>query len=192
MWNRWHIAGRRMPAEMWTAGSGLGDWTVRELYAHVSRGVSTLADLIAQPLCTDEPELSDAAAYFAALRPLGKQGAAQVAQAARIWAAERADEVLVEAFHGQAGRVLAALSVNGNNVVRSIAGTIRLSDFAVTRILEATVHLLDLGAVVAHAAGPTPDALHRTVDVLTDLFPPADFVLAATGRSSSVVLPVLT
>jgi hypothetical protein len=192
MWYRWHTAGRRMPAAMWPASSGLGDWTVRELYAHVSRGVSTLADLVARSASTEEPDLPDAAAYFAALRPLGVAGAAQVAAAARAWAAERADEVLVDAFHGQADMVLAALPGTGNTVVRSIAGTIRVADFAVTRILEATVHLLDLGAVVSHAGIPTPDALHRTVDVLADLVPPADFVLAATGRSSPVVLPVLT
>jgi hypothetical protein len=189
MWNRWRGAGRRMPAEMWLASSGLGNWTVRELYAHVSRGVSTLADLITQSPSTDEPDLPDAAAYFAAVRPLG---GAQVAETARVWAAERTDEALVEAFHGQADVVLAALPAAGNTVVRSIAGTIRVADFAVTRILEATVHLLDLGAVVPHVDTPTPDALHRTVDVLTDLVPPADFVLAATGRSSPVVLPVLT
>jgi uncharacterized protein (TIGR03083 family) len=192
LWSRWYDAGRRMPVNMWAAHSGLGNWTVRELYAHVSRGVSTLADLAAQSPSTDEPDLPDAAAYFATLRPLGAEGAAQVAEAATAWAAERTNEVLVEAFHGVAGTILATFPTVERNVVRSIAGTIRVADFAVTRILEATVHLLDLGAAVPQAGMPPPDALHRTVDVLADLIPPADFVLAATGRPSRLVLPVVT
>lgn len=170
-----------MPADLWAARSGLGDWTVRELYAHVSRGVSTLTDLLAQPPCDGEPELPDAAAYFAAVRSLD---AAQVARTASAWAAERTTEALVEEF-----RTVPEL---GNTVVRGIAGTIRVADFAVTRIVEATVHLLDLGAVAPHADGPTPDALHRTVDVLADLTPATEFVLAATGRPAPAVFPVLT
>jgi hypothetical protein len=188
LWHGWRDAGLRMPADLWRARSGLGDWTVRELYAHVSRGVSTLGDLLAQAPVPGEADLPDAAAYFAALR--GTAGAAQVARTARAWAAGRTDEVLIEAFRADA--VLAALPTVGDAVVHSIAGTIRVGDFAVTRILEATVHLLDLGAVVPHAGRPGPDALRRTVDVLADLAPPTDFVLAATGRAAPAVFPLMT
>jgi hypothetical protein len=183
LWREWHSAGLWMPEDRWTAPSGLDDWTVRELYAHVGRGVSVLADMATQAPAGGEPDLPDAAAYFAALRPLG---GAEVARTAKAWAAERSDDALVEAFHAPVP------TLSRNAVVRSIAGTIRVTDFAVTRILEATVHLLDLHAVASHAGTPAPDALRRTVDVLADLTPPTDFVLTATGRPSAAVFPVLT
>lgn len=192
LWRRWHAAGLWMPADRWTARSGLGEWTVRELYAHVGRGVSVLADLLAQDPAGGEPDLPDAGAYFAALKPLGAAGAAQVAKTASAWAAERSDEALVATFRDPAAMIITALPAAGNRVVRSIAGTIRVADFAVTRILEATVHLLDLDAVASHTGLPAPDAMRRCVDVLTDLTPPADFVRAATGRPAPVVFPVLT
>lgn len=182
-----------MRADVWTTSSGLGDWTVRELYAHVGRGVWTLADLLTQSPSADGPTLPDAAGYFAALRPLGAAGATQVAEAARAWAADRADEVLVDAFGSPAVTVLAELVRQpGNAVVRSIAGTIRVADFVVTRVVEATVHLLDLADVAPHVSGPPLGALRRTVDVLADLSPAADFVRAATGRPGGPVFPVLT
>lgn len=182
LWREWHSAGLWMPEDRWTAPSGLDDWTVRELYAHVGRGVSVLAEMVTQAPNEGEPDLPDAAAYFAAVRPLS---AADVAKTASAWAAERSDDALVEVFR-------APVPTLSGNTVHSIAGTIRVADFAVTRILEATVHLLDLRAVASHAGMPAPDALRRTVDVLADLTSPTEFVLAATGRSSPVVFPVLT
>jgi uncharacterized protein (TIGR03083 family) len=188
VWHRWHEAGLRI--RTWTTPSGLGDWTVRELYAHVARGVETFVELLAQPPIAGEPEVPDAAAYFAALRPLGAAGAAHVAETARVWAAARTDGELVDVFAAPAAKVLGEL--NEDVVVRGIAGTIRVGDYAVTRVLEATVHLLDLADAVPQVSPPPPDALRRTVDVLTDLTPPADFVRLATGRPSAPVFPVLS
>ncbi|HWO65058.1 MAG TPA: hypothetical protein VNO31_33985, partial [Umezawaea sp.] len=73
-----------------------------------------------------------------------------------------------------------------------IAGVMRLGDYALTRVLEATVHLLDLVAAVPGAAEVPERALRRTVDVLADLTPPAEFIALATGRASGGVFPVLT
>jgi hypothetical protein len=173
-----------MAADQWQTPSGLGDWTVRDLYAHVGKGVHTLADLQSQPAIHDEPELPDAAAYFAALRPLGVAGAEQVARAAAQWAAERGKDVLVGDFDGPATAALTG--VVGHQVVRSIAGTIRMAEFVVTRIVEGTVHLLDLGRT------PPADAMDRVVDVLADLSPPEDFIRLATGRPAAAIFPVLT
>lgn len=181
-----------MPAGGWTAPTRLGYWTVRELYAHVGRGVWTLADLLSQPPLARDPGLPDAAGYFAALRSLGAAGAAQVAETASVWAEARADEVLVDAFDVPAEKVLAVLPAARNTVVRGLAGTIRVGDYAVTRIVEATVHLLDLRAAVPQVSAPPPEALRRTVDVLTDLSPPEEFIRLATGRPSAPVFPVLT
>ncbi|HYQ70195.1 maleylpyruvate isomerase N-terminal domain-containing protein [Actinophytocola sp.] len=192
LWRCWHEAGLKMPGPTWKAPSGLGEWTVRELYAHVGRGVWTLADLLGQPPLGREPGLPDAAGYFAALRSLGVQGAAQVAETASAWAGARTDDVLVDAFDVPAEKVLAVLPAARHSVVRGLAGTIRVADFAVTRIVEATVHLLDLAVAVPHVSAPPAEALRRTVDVLTDLSPPVELIRLATGRPAAPVFPVLT
>jgi len=189
LWRTWHEAGLGLAPDRWSAPSGLGDWTVRELYAHVGRGVTTTSRLL--PVAA-EPELPDAAAYFRALRPLGDEGAAQVAAAARDWAAERDLDTLVADFDEPAVTTLAAVRATGTGAVTTIAGAMRLSDYVLTRVLEATVHLLDLVAAVPGAAEVPERALRRTVDVLADLAPPAELIALATGRASGAVFPVLT
>jgi uncharacterized protein (TIGR03083 family) len=189
LWRTWHEAGVALAPERWSAPSGLGDWTVRELYAHVGRGVTTTARLIR---ADGEPDLPDAAAYFRALRPLGDEGAAGVATTARDWAAARDLDTLVADFDEPATAALTAVRATGTGVVTTIVGAMRLSDYVLTRVLEATVHLLDLIAAVPGAAEVPEPALRRTVDVLVDLAPPAEFIALATGRASSAVFPVLT
>ncbi|MEO6082423.1 MAG: maleylpyruvate isomerase N-terminal domain-containing protein [Umezawaea sp.] len=188
LWGAWHAVGLALTPEQWAAGSGLGDWTVRELYAHVARGVTTTSGLVAT---SSEAELPDAAAYFLALRGLGAKGAEQVAAHAREWAAARDVETLVGDFGGLAAATVAGVRAAATGVVVTIAGAMRLNDYALTRVLEATVHLLDLAAAVPGAVVVPEQALPRVVDVLADLTPPAEFIALATGRPSGPVFPVL-
>ncbi|MEV4319973.1 maleylpyruvate isomerase N-terminal domain-containing protein [Actinocrispum sp. NPDC049592] len=180
LWQQWQDVGTAMPAGRWSHPTGLGKWTVRDLFAHVALGVRTTVQLASQPAVESGPELGDAAAYFAALRPLGEAGAAQVARLATQWASVRSDAELVAGFD------VPVPDLAGDPVVRSIAGTIRFADYLVTRVLEATVHLLDVGVQ------PPGEALDRAADVLLDLCPPADFVRLATGRPAGPLFPVLT
>ncbi|MET1071707.1 MAG: maleylpyruvate isomerase N-terminal domain-containing protein [Umezawaea sp.] len=189
LWGDWHAAGLALTEAQWASASGLGEWTVRELYAHVGRGVATTAGLVA---VESGPELPDAAAYFRALRGLGAKGAAQVAAAAQDWAAGRDAGTLVGDFDGPAAKVVAGVRDTGTGVVATIAGAMRMSDYVLTRVLEATVHLLDLVAVVPGVVEVPQAALRRAVDVLADLAPPAEFIALATGRPSGAVFPVLT
>jgi uncharacterized protein (TIGR03083 family) len=188
LWGAWHAVGLALTPEQWAAGSGLGDWTVRELYAHVARGVTTTSGLVGT---SSEAELPDAAAYFLALRELGAKGAAQVAAQAREWAAARDVETLVGDFDGLAAATVAGVRAGATVVVVTIAGAMRLNDYALTRVLEATVHLLDLSAAVPGVVVVPEEALPRVVDVLADLTPPAEFIALATGRPSGPVFPVL-
>jgi hypothetical protein len=189
VWSCWLRAGRRMPAAVWERASGLGDWTVRELYAHVARGVTTLAGLVAEPLPGGEPELADAASYFGTL--MRRDAAAQVASAAREFA--RTATGLVDHFDGPATTALADARDAGASVVPTVAGSMRLADYVPTRVVEATVHLLDLRAAVPEVDLPPRRAMSRTVDVLVDLMPAPDFIRLATGRpNASAPFPVLT
>ena len=184
LWRTWHRAGSSLTSSQWASPSGLGDWTVRDLYAHVAKGVTTTATL---PVTREPPVLADAAAYFLALRPLGAQGAHHVAASAKEWATR---PTLVEDFDTLATSTLARFRTA--TTVTTIAGPMRILDYALTRVLEATVHLLDLTAAVPGIATVPEPALHRTVDVLADLTPPADFIALATGRSTPALFPVLT
>lgn len=192
VWSRWLFEGRRMPATTWQTPSGLGGWTVRELYAHVARGVTTLAGLLAQPPGHGRPDLPDAAGYFATLMARGTDGARGVAQAAREFAAARSTVELVDDFDRFASTTLIGARAAGTSIVPTIAGSLRLNDYVLTRVLEATVHLLDLCDAIPGVRPPPGPALRRTVDVLTDLLPAADFIRLATGRSPASVFPVLT
>lgn len=193
LWGQWMHAGRVMPRQRWDSCSGVGEWTVRELYGHVGRGVSTLAGLVAQAAPGGEPELPDAAAYFGTLMTRGAVGAHSVAAAATEWAATRTVDALVDDFDGAAASALADARSAGIALVPTIAGTMRTQDYVLTRILEATTHLLDLRARAGDMPQPSRAALSRTVDVVADLTPAAELIKLATGRPTACrVFPVLT
>ncbi len=191
LWLRWWQFGHRLADEQWSGPTRLERWRVRELYAHVARGIVTLGNLLADP--TGAPaEIPHAAAYFARLRG-GPASADEVARIAVQFAADTGDAGLADLF-GRAGiEVLtAAAALAPSTVLASIAGPIRLHSYLVTRIVEATVHMLDLQhALDAEAVVPEP-ALLRTVQVLVQLIPSASFIDLATGRGADPVFPVLT
>jgi uncharacterized protein (TIGR03083 family) len=191
LWLRWWQFGRRLTDEQWSAPTRLERWRVRELYAHVARGILTLGNLVAAPAGA-QAEISCAAAYFARLRG-GPASADEVARVAVRFAAETDDAGLVELFCEPRMEVLAAVAVLAPEMVlASIAGPVRLHSYLVTRIVEATVHLLDLQhALGAEVVVPEP-ALLRTVQVLVRLIPSASFIDLATGRGTDPVFPVLT
>ena len=58
-------------------------------------------------------------------------------------------------------------------------------------LLESTVHLLDVFDALGRAPDVPAAALRETAHLLADLADPVAFVEAATGRSSSSLLPVL-
>jgi len=191
LWLRWWQSGRSLTDEQWSAPTRLERWRVRELYAHVARGILTLGDLLAAP--SDAPaEITCAAVYFARLRG-GPGSADEVARVAVRFAAETGDAGLADLFGEPGTEVLAAAAALApETALASIAGPIGLHSYLVTRIVEATVHLLDLQhALGAEAMVPEP-ALRRTVQVLVWLIPSASFIDLATGRGTDQVFPVLT
>ena len=190
LWARWRQSGRRLAGEQWSGPTRLERWRVRDLYAHVARGIPTFGNLLASPAGTPA-EVSRAADYFARLRD--PASADQVARTAVRFAADTGDAGLADLFGKPATEVLATAAALGpTTVLASIAGPIQLHSYLVTRIVEATVHLLDLQhALDAGTMVPEP-ALLRTVRVLVQLIPSASFIDLATGRSTDPVFPVLT
>jgi uncharacterized protein (TIGR03083 family) len=191
LWARWQESGRRLAGEQWSGPTRLERWRIRDLYAHVARGIPTFGNLLASPVGTPA-EISHAADYFACLRG-GPASAGEVARIAVRFAADTGDAALSDFFGKPGTEVLAtARALKPETVLASIAGPIQLHSYLVTRIVEATVHLLDLQHALGTGAMVPEPALLRTVRVLVQLIPSASFIDLATGRSTDTVFPVLT
>ncbi len=91
-------------------------------------------------------------------------------------------------IRGWSEEALAILdSVPDDHPTRSIGGGVRFIDWLATRVVELTVHTLDLAAAVGIDAEPPEAALATTLGVLSDLGvatgKASELVMAATGRS---------
>ncbi|WP_051790932.1 maleylpyruvate isomerase N-terminal domain-containing protein [Amycolatopsis jejuensis] len=189
LWRCWAEASRDAPAAVW-AQPGLGVWSVKELYAHVSRGAATAAELIGRAT-EGTPEMPNASCYFGRLMAAGVRPDEQVARLAKERAARHSVPALAGAFGQAAAPVFEAARRHPDRLVTTVVGTMCTADYLVTRAVEATVHLMDFATVVPGAPVPPPGALDRTAAVLAGLADPADLIRLATGRPGPAVFPVL-
>ncbi|MBW3657801.1 MAG: maleylpyruvate isomerase N-terminal domain-containing protein [Actinobacteria bacterium] len=178
----------------------LGDWTVQQLVAHLIRGVDRIPSYLA---AGDPPDAgTDWLDYWSQAAETDPGGVAERArQFARAINGRRVLDVWKETLEVAVGEGRAAPA---DRLVRTPFGGIRLDHYLPTRVLEITVHGLDLRAALGLEEVATPIALGITAEVLDRLIegPRPDgladdavaWVLAATGRAPSddPRLPVLT
>jgi len=188
-WMDWAKLGADLSEGEWERPTRLPGWHVRTLYAHVARSVGVLATALREPLDT-EPQKRSASAYFASFRDVRAEAARSVDAAARAAAAEGPARA-VASLTDDGPRVLDAAEAAGHATISTVAGTISVPDYLLTRLVEATVHLLDLRHAVP-GPGPAPAAVDRVVDVLVGIAGPVAFVEAATGRADLAIFPLLT
>lgn len=144
---------------------GLGEWTIRDLVGHTSRALTTVEAYLAQP--APRIEIEDAAGYYTATRT-GVDHAA-VAERGRAAGADLGSDPAA-AVADLAARVAARVQAAPEDAtVRTLVGGMRLDDYLPTRVLELTVHSLDI--LVAAGASPAfPDApLRVTYRLVADL-----------------------
>lgn len=187
-------------AGAWLPTLSEGDWrlptrcppmTVHELAAHAWRGSSRLFELFAAGLVDDEPE-KDGVSYYrydpAVLGPAVLRRARETAT--RFASGAELAEAWARDWPAALGESRAMLA-REDPVLRGPLGTIRLSEYLRTRIVEVTVHHMDLRDALGLDPDPDPGALEATGDVLrgllgTDLRPlgtdDVRFVLTGTGR----------
>jgi uncharacterized protein (TIGR03083 family) len=125
----------QLTPEQSAAPTRLGDWTVRELVAHLSIavGVVTRALELPEPTRLELPLDAYAAATFA--------GAGAVDAAAHTASAETDPDVLF----ARADRVEEVLAtVSDERLVPLLPGAMGFADFLVTRVVELVVHTDDL------------------------------------------------
>ncbi|MEU9338090.1 sterol carrier family protein [Streptomyces sp. NPDC048290] len=156
----------------------LGDWTVRELAAHLAMAVGA----VARSLDHDEPARAD----FTPLDYAAVTGrhAEDVADAARRLAAAHPD---LDALYTATGRELTERTdgVPGSRVVETRVGATTLTGFLVTRTIELVVHTDDLAAAVPGLEIPYD---RQALAACTRVF--ADTLAAkAPGGSTEVRIP---
>lgn len=177
-----------VPADAWTR-TALGSWSLAELVAHLVRGVSRLTAYVDEPVDADGPA-TDRHGYFrydvAATSP---------AVAARAVAAAReVDAETLPALFAEAWREDAALAAElpADRLITTIQGPMRIDEYLATRVLEVTVHHLDVRAALDLPAAPTPEGGQLSAELLEGMLDGQRprmgrlrFLLTATGRLPS-------
>lgn len=187
----------RVPRDGW-AGKGLGSWTLAELVAHLVRGVTRLGDYIDQPVDPATP-LKDRVAYFRYDHTAQAPGVASRA----VEAAAGVDAETLPALFAEGWRAAAELAAElpAEQVMATFFGPMTLNEYVATRVLEVTIHHLDLRAALDLSPAPTADAGRLSMELLEGLLGAprprnlgrVRFLLAATGRipTDDPRLPVL-
>lgn len=171
----------QVPATAWEQ-PGLGVWTVRELVGHTARSLTTVEAYLRQPAAT--VEVADAAGYFAAVLSI----TAPEAIAERGRAAGRAlGSDPYASVKDLADSALATVAeADGDALLTTPAGGMRLADYLPTRSFELTVHSLDLARAAALEFDPPAAALAAATRLAVDLASQRgkgiEVLLGLTGR----------
>ncbi len=178
---------RGLSAEEWKKPSKLAGWDIFTLAAHTMRAPETIIRYGAKPV--DEAAQLNHVSYYEFNGPDIAEG---VSQRAIESAAKSSPETLPDEFSQIMTEALALLDKwPGSTVIRSAFGTITLEEFIPTRIVELTIHGLDLFLALNQPAEYDVQALKITAEILdkllseprpTALADDANFVAAASGR----------
>ena len=181
--------GRDEVAVAWDEPSALMQWTVAGLSGHLARAVLLVPSVLAEPVDASMPEVT-AVEYFVRLLPaesldVGSELASSI-RARGVESAGAGPNDLVGRYQVAAGEVATAVRREPPDREIGVRGLrMALDDYLVTRMIEACVHLDDLGTSVGLPAPVLPDAV--TDRVLATLA-----AIAARRHGATAVLRGLT
>ena len=178
--------------DQWSVAAS-DEWSVRQLAAHVVRGMAVIAEYLDSELPVPDTVLADAAAYFRAA--LSMDGVHEGIAGRAVTAAEGAgDDVPAWAREVAGSAVARVADTDDDEVVVHFAGALRFVDYLDTRTTELVLHTLELQV----ACGLDPGAPAVALDVvngvllaLVDRADPVALALALTGRPGPVACNVL-
>lgn len=163
---------------------GLGEWDVRALVGHTTRSFLTVETYLGRP--APAVEVDTPAAYFRAARSVASGPAVteRGREAGRALGADPVAEVT-----RTSARVGALVAVrDGDELVTTVVGGMRLRDYLPTRTFELTVHAADLAVALHEPAVPAPSAARQALRIVEDLAVlggrAGPLLLAATGRTA--------
>ncbi len=172
------------PEDRWDS-PGLGVWTVRDLVGHTLRALTTVEEYSARR--AERVEVQSPADYFSRALSLSTPDIhARIAQRGRD-AGQALGNSPADVVRETARRVLAGLEgLSDQAILSTPAGGMRLIDYLPTRILELTIHTLDLGAALGKELEPPAAPMGITLHLLAELALASDkgpaLALASTGR----------
>jgi hypothetical protein len=177
----WFVATTALVDGRW-ADPGLGEWDVRSLVGHTSRALLTVESYLQRP--AEQVDLASAVAYYRATSAI----------AAGPGVAERGREA-GEALGSEPGTAVAAIRArvvalvegcDGTELVTTIAGGMRLSDYLPTRTFELVAHTADLAAALGLESEPPALAAEQVLELVGRLAVAGgratQLLRAATGR----------
>jgi len=161
---------------------GLGDWDVRALVGHLSRALLTVETYLARP--ADAVEIASAVDYYRATSSISAGPA--VAERGREAGAMLGPEPAA-AVAALTTRVLPLVTDrDGDELLTTIAGGMRLHDYLLTRVFELAVHGADLAVALDLPPEVPASAAAVALDLVAGLAVAGGLsgplLLAATGR----------
>ena len=183
-----HTALENIQPAQWEAPTRLEGWTVYTLAAHLLRMPKTIADFTDDDFAEDMPN-KDAVDYWDYSGPEAAEG--NTKRTLQI-----ADTTSPETIATDFARAVEAAQkimhlVPANEVLNTNRGFLQFADYVWTRVLELTVHSLDLADALGKPVELDPEAVKLTVFVLErllaeprpmELKDDVEFMEAATGR----------
>lgn len=155
---------RRVPEEAWDRPA-LGVWSVRDLVGHAWRALWTVREGLSRPV-HGEPVAGPAGYFRLALERTTDEAIARRGReaGARLGSspAQAVEEMAHQTLHLVARH-------RGQNLVATPVGPMRLDDYLATRVVELTLHTLDLARALGWDVQPPREAIRATLHVLADL-----------------------
>ena len=173
----------RVPPDAWDK-PGLGEWSIRELVAHVFRAMDS-PTVYAEP---GGPVAAESAAGYYVQAMSSPRVHEEVAERARE-SAELLDDDPAEAVLARVSGTLAVIdSLHDSAPVTTSIGAVQLIDYLPTRVLEIVVHTLDVAQAAAVPVELSHDALTVTLALLGEIAVAhgdgAALAMALSGRRS--------
>jgi uncharacterized protein (TIGR03083 family) len=168
-------------------------WTVAELVYHVRMGMGRLTDMLAEPALAD-PDLVSAADYYRADQRFSAATNADRIDSARCGAAALPDAAARARDFDEARQQAWALvqAAPPMRVVQTRHGDpMLLTEFLRTRVLELTVHGLDLAAALERQPWTTAPAAQVTEELLVPSAAAAR-LRAETGWDQATLIAALS
>ncbi len=175
----------RVPDDRWDA-PGLGSWSVREVAAHTAHTFEAISGYESPARTAERIELTNPTDFYLTVLDPGRSAARdRRAQERGRQLSDSPPSVIRQMANG----ALAVLDgIPDGHPSQAIGGGVRFIDWLATRVVELTVHGLDIARAVDIDTDAPSAALTVTLNVLSDLAvatgKAGDLAMAATGRGA--------
>jgi uncharacterized protein (TIGR03083 family) len=171
-----------IPDDAWSA-PGLGVWTVRELVGHTSRALVTVEEYLdTMPAeVTIRTPLDYYTAGLQVATPAIHEGVAERGRQAGAALGDDPVAAIREIVHRVVGRVA---SEPDDAVCTSRFGGMLLIDYLPTRIVELTVHSLDITDAIDRPPTIRPAAIALTTGIMAAIADPLVLIRSLGGRAT--------